>query len=504
MNLLQQIEKWAEQSPDRTCYRWRGKSLTYRELKKKSDALACWLAETYVNDSAPIIIHGHMQPEMPILFLACAKSGHAYIPVDLAIPAERILLIAESSEAGLIFSEEPGLLPFLSQNVVDPDKLAGILKDYENQIPDGKSEVAGNDTFYIIYTSGSTGKPKGVQIPQDALASFVSWAQSDFGLTEKQIFLNQAPYSFDLSVMDLYPCLTTGGTLQTVDKEMIARPAELFETFASSGLNVWTSTPSFAEMCLMEPSFSEQMMPELHTFLFCGETLPVHVARNLYERFPRAKIINTYGPTESTVAVTSITISKEMAASGHPFPVGRCKSDCAIRILDVNGQQVPEGEKGEIVICGPSVGKGYLGDPEKTKAAFGIIQGQRAYHTSDIGSLQNGLLYYHGRMDSQIKIHGFRMELGEIEHALASCRYVRQAVVIPVKKEERYDHLISFVVAKNNPFEKNYQLSSSIRNELARFLPDYMLPRKFIFQSSLPMTANGKVDRKVLLKEAVQ
>lgn len=504
MNILQLIERWADLSPDRTCCVWREKRLTYRELKKRSDAVSCWINDVFGGSATPIVVHGHMDPNMLILFLACIKSGHAYIPVDLSIPSERISLIAEDSGAHLIFSEQTALLPVLSQEIVGPDKLNAIFIDDQDRKPDKNWEVGTDDLFYMIYTSGSTGKPKGVQIPHESLISFVSWVNRDFGLGNRQIFLNQAPYSFDLSVMSLYPCLTTGGTLWSVDKDMIARPADLLDSLSVSGINVWTSTPSFAEMCLMMPSFSEKMLPNVHTFLFCGETLPVNVAKSLHERFPRARIINTYGPTESTVAVAGVRISEDMLAVREPLPVGRCKPDCKILISDPDGAPLPEGEKGEIVICGPSVGNGYLNEPGKTKAAFGVIDGLRAYHTKDLGLMKDGLLYYHGRMDSQIKLHGFRMELGEIEHVLSSCSYVKQAVVFPVKKGERYDHLVAIVVAKDHPFEKSYQLSSVIRKELSDYLPGYMLPRKIVYQTSLPMTANGKIDRKVLLKEVVQ
>lgn len=504
MDIIAQIDKWAEQVPDRLCYVHRDHQLTFGELKKRSDAIACWIQDQLGDDRTPLIIHGHMNPIMPVLFLACAKSGHAYIPVDQSVPAERIGLIADSSKAKLVFSDCPDLLPSLDAKVIKTNQLDACIQNVDDRLLDRSHAVRGEDIFYIIYTSGSTGKPKGVQIPCRALSSFTSWMLADFDIHEVLTFMNQAPFSFDLSVMDLYPSLTSGGTLWAIDKEMIARPKDLFTSLAQSGINIWTSTPSFAEMCLMEPTFSNDMLPDLSTFLFCGETLPPTVAARLQMRFPQAKIINTYGPTETTVAVTSVHITQEMMNSGNSFPVGRCKPDGRILIIGDDGVPMPDGEKGEIVICGASVGKGYLGEPEKTAAAFSTINGMPAYHTRDIGVLKNGMLYYYGRMDHQIKLHGFRMELDEIEHVLASCRYVKQGIVVPVKSGDRYDHLIAVVVPGENPFDSSFQLSSALRKELSRVLPDYMVPRKFIYQSSLAMTANGKIDRKVPLKEAAQ
>ncbi|MBD5071801.1 AMP-binding protein, partial [Xanthomonas citri pv. citri] len=163
--------------------------------------------------------------------------------------------------------------------------------------------VKEHETFYIIYTSGSTGNPKGVQISAANLQSFTDWICADFPVSGGKIFLNQAPFSFDLSVMDLYPCLQSGGTLHCVTKDAVNKPKVLFEELKKSGLNVWTSTPSFVQMCLMDPGFSQDLLPHADTFMFCGEVLPVSVAKALLERFPKAKIFNTYGPTEATVAV---------------------------------------------------------------------------------------------------------------------------------------------------------------------------------------------------------
>jgi D-alanine--poly(phosphoribitol) ligase subunit 1 len=441
---------------------------------------------------------------MPVLFLACAKSGHAYIPADQSIPSERIRMIAEGAKTKLIFSAAPEQLPETDEaEVITFDQLDQIMIQNEG-VPAPHYEVKNEDTFYIIYTSGSTGKPKGVQISRRALTSFTEWMQCDFGLAEGLTFINQAPYSFDLSVMDLYPSLTTGGTIWAVDKQMIANPKELFTSLAQSEINVWTSTPSFAEMCLMEPSFSRAMLPRVQKFLFCGETLPLSVASRLKQRFPEAEIINTYGPTETTVAVTKVEITQDMINRKQPFPVGRCKPDCRIYILDEDGVPKKDGQKGEIVICGPSVGNGYLNDPKKTQASFSTLNEMTAYHTHDLGAKCDGMLYYFGRMDHQIKLHGFRMELEEIEHALSSCRYVKHAVVAPIKRGDRYDHLVAIVVADKNPFESDYKLSAVLRKTLSSILPNYMIPRKFIYRQSLPMTANGKIDRGAPLKEVSQ
>ncbi|MFC7393611.1 D-alanine--poly(phosphoribitol) ligase subunit DltA [Scopulibacillus cellulosilyticus] len=501
LNLIEKINNWAKETPEKIAFVWRDQKMTYSQLKESSDALAYWIAKEYPNDDSPILVHGHMQPEMIICFLAAVKAGHSYIPVDISIPEDRIHRMIESSGAKLMISQEALTINGLQIRSINPFELNEIFQTCKGHMPMPEQAVRGEDNFYIIYTSGSTGNPKGVQITLNCLESFVKWATNDFGLQSGQVFLNQAPFSFDLSVMDLYPSLVTGGTLWAIDKEMIAKPKELFASFEQSNIEVWTSTPSFAEMCLMAPGFSSEMLPSLNTFLFCGEVLPNNLARQLLERFPGAQIINSYGPTEATVAVTSVIIDKEMTGKYDSLPVGYCKSDCQILIMKEDGSLAADGEKGEIVIVGPSVSKGYLSAPELTEKAFMTINGERAYRTKDAGVLEDGMLFCHGRMDNQIKLHGYRMEIEEIEHHLRSSAYVNAAVVLPIKRNDAYDHLLAIVVPNEHQFEKEFQLTSAIKKELAAELPAYMIPRKFVYQSSIPMTANGKVDRKALLKE---
>ncbi|MCP8968560.1 D-alanine--poly(phosphoribitol) ligase subunit DltA [Ectobacillus ponti] len=501
MDFLQQIEQWAVKQPNQAAFSWRGEQVTFRQLKEQSDALAAWIASSYEHDTTPIMVYGHMQPHMVVSFLACVKAGHAYIPVDASIPADRVVRIAESSGAKLMLS--PSAIPFPELNLqqVAGEELHNIIDSHLGQAPAAELAVKDEENFYIIYTSGSTGNPKGVQITFNCLQSFVDWMLGDFGLQTGQVFLNQAPFSFDLSVMDLYPSLVSGGTLWAIDKDMIAKPKDLFASLAESGIEVWTSTPSFAEMCLMEPRFSEEMLPSLRTFLFCGEVLSNDAARHLLERFPKAAIFNTYGPTEATVAITSIQVDHEVLAQYPSLPVGYSKADGQVLIVKEDGTPAADGEKGEIVIVGPSVSKGYLGSPELTEKAFLTIDGQRAYKTGDAGYLQNGLLFYNGRLDFQIKLHGYRMELEEIEHHLRACTYVQSAVVLPIKKGEKYDYLLAVIVPTEHSFEKEFHLTSAIRKEISSMLPSYMLPRKFMYQSSIPMTPNGKADRKKLLSE---
>ncbi|KLU64113.1 D-alanine--poly(phosphoribitol) ligase subunit 1 [Desulfosporosinus acididurans] len=529
--LLQQIDQWAKSAPLRLAHRYKEQVLTYADLKTYSDVLAYWLFQKATRNSGtkrPIIIYGHKESEMLVFFLACIKAGHPYIPIDKSIPTDRILKIIESSGAELILSPTtlPQKMKVKSLIYLDNLHLPAIFDlAPQNAKPQSEWQIGIDDVWYIIFTSGSTGEPKGVQITQRSLESFVAWVNRDYlPEQQKEIFLNQAPFSFDLSVLDLYMSLSNGGTLWSVDQEQISNPKDLFYSLHESQISYWISTPSFAEICLMDPNFTEELLPKLRYFLFCGEVLPNNVALRLLERFPQAKVINLYGPTECTVAVTGVNITAEILKRPGPLPVGQSSADCQILICDpdaldkvnsaVSSQEhlqslLKPGESGEIVISGPNVSIGYLNHSELTKRVFfkwtknGISQ--QAYRTGDIGYWLNGKLYYTGRRDFQIKLHGYRIELGEIEEQLRKLPEVENAVVIPIVRRNKNAALQAFVKLSNNfkgftkePESIKQEMGQQIRLKLGQILPAYMLPQRYSFIESIPLTMNGKVDRKAL------
>src|SRR5437773_10792369 len=193
------------------------------------------------------------------------------------------------------------------------------------------TRVQRDDPFYILFTSGSTGEPKGVVITLDCLEHFLAWMLAEQGFTELgETFLNTAPFSFDLSVMDLYCSLATGGTLFSISRDLVANPKMLYRALANSGATTWVSTPSFAQMCLVEEKFTQAMLPRIRRFLFCGETLAAQTAARLLERFPQTEVWNMYGPTEATVAATSVRIDHSILEKYSALPVG-----CAMPGTDI-------------------------------------------------------------------------------------------------------------------------------------------------------------------------
>ncbi|MBO0451010.1 D-alanine--poly(phosphoribitol) ligase subunit DltA [Candidatus Enterococcus murrayae] len=498
-NIIEAIDKLASEKPEAVAYQSETETFSYQILRQWSNSLAYFLNQ-HVAAEKPIVVFGELEFEMIASFLGSVKSGHAYIPIESNTPLDRIQLILEVAQPAMILSvlPWPAEIP-LEIPVLTPTDLAEVFNS--EQEPIELQPVSEDETFYIIFTSGTTGVPKGVQISHKNLLSFTNWDLKDFGIKTGMRFLSQAPYSFDLSVMSVYPALCSGGTLVPVEKSVINDFKKLFEFLPKLALEVWVSTPSFIDICLMEKTFDGEHVPSLKIFQFCGEELTRKTAKELLTRFPNAKIFNTYGPTEATVAMTQIEVTDELLTTYDRVPIGYIKEDTEVLIYD-GDQEVSEGEAGEIIIKGPSVSKGYMHNPEKTAAAFFEIDGVPAYHTGDAGRLHvDGLLLYEGRIDFQVKLHGFRIELEDIDHHLEKVSYVKQATVVPKYQNHKVQQLVAYVVVNDNDFEKAYQLTKAIKEELGEGVMEYMIPQKFIYVEHLPLTANGKIDRKRLINE---
>ena len=505
MELLTRLERYSKEQANVIAFKnaFTYETITYSELWDYSDKIAKHINETVESDKQPIVVYGHKSPLMLAAFLACVKTGHPYCPVDISMPQERLKDIVEASGTKLLIA------------MVDTDVTAANkwnMADVNAMVAEDSVElpkdnyVSGSDVYYIIFTSGSTGKPKGVMITADCLDNYLDWMEQIMNRStdKKQLtYLNQAPFSFDLSVMDTYTSLYTGGTIWSMEKRVQEDMGLMHAKLKESGLNVWVSTPSFMNVCLLNKEFNGENLPDFTTFLFCGEVLTNKTARELMKRFPKAEVINTYGPTESTVAVTEVVINDEMAGSEHPLSIGYDKPGTKIFIMD-DKYTYPgktEGEKGEIVIAGNTVAAGYLNQPELTADKFFKLStpdgDMWAYKTGDEGYKEKNLLYYCGRMDFQIKLNGYRIELGDIESNILEMDDVTYCVVLPIEKRGEVKGLAAFVTL-DHPVEDEFEYSQSVRKYIAEKLPHYMVPKKCIVLDEMPMTNNGKADRRAL------
>ena len=504
--MIEAIEHFAQVQPDFPVYDILGQVHTYGDLKKDSDSLAAQIDRLGLPDKSPVVVFGGQEYEMLATFVALTKSGHAYIPIDSHSALERVAAIVEVAEPSLIIAINDFPLVDVAAPIFSAEQVQTAFREgasYEISHP-----VQGDDNYYIIFTSGTTGKPKGVQISHNNLLSFTNWMITDkeFATPERPQMLAQPPYSFDLSVMYWAPTLALGGTLFALPSAVTQDFKQLFETILSLPIAIWTSTPSFADMALLSDDFNSQKLPQLTHFYFDGEELTVKTAQKLRDRFPQARIINAYGPTEATVALSAVAVTDEMLQNCKRLPIGYTKADSPTFVIDEEGQKVPNGQQGEIIVCGPAVSKGYLNNPEKTAEAFFEFEGLPAYHTGDVGSMTDeGLLLYGGRMDFQIKFNGFRIELEDVSQNLNKSKYVESAVAVPrYNKDHKVQNLLAYVILKDGvaeQFEREIDITKAIKEDLQDIMMSYMMPSKFLYRETLPLTPNGKIDIKGLISE---
>ncbi|HHS9927898.1 TPA: AMP-binding protein [Klebsiella quasipneumoniae subsp. similipneumoniae] len=448
-------------SPQQLAISGSDEAITWQQL---SVAVTDW-AQRYqqCNQPAgtPVVLYGHQQAEFAVALYSCLLHNIPYIPVDCIYPQERLKEICQLANA-----------PFYYDVAAKKFIATGIT----GQV------LAEPDLAYIMFTSGSTGKPKGVQIGRESVWHFMKWVSQDFSLPEKPVLMNHAVFSFDLSLIPLLANLATGGHIVLNAKEDIAAENWL-DRLKANDVSVWVSTPSFAYQRLLSPQFNSDYLPELNVFIFIGEVLNKALVKQLRRRFPQAKILNSYGPTEATIATTVVEITDEILNNDNPLlPVGVMMPDTHMEIT----------ADGELIIWGKNVMRGYLGLPQEnaTKLLRRESEEYRGYRTGDLG-YEDGLIFCQGRNDSQIKLNGYRIEINEIENRLLAMSGISEAVVLPLMKScGSVLRIAAFCVTDLAP--------EVIKTSLSKVIPHYMVPSQIIIKDALPLNPNGKIDRKLL------
>lgn len=468
--VLNRLAFHANNSPDQIAYTIKNNNITYGELYLKSCTYAEYLKR---QGCGPVMLVGHKEIEFFIGIFACMIAQRAYIPIDISIPKERIQKIISSTGTDLIISSDSDF-SLSGEKVL---RLANLNKFANNSI-----HTSDNSTAYIIFTSGSTGEPKGVPISYENLDNFAAWISGIEPLNQyKNItVLNQALFSFDLSVADIYYAIFNGHTLAALDRQDIAGFDTVFATISEKKPSVMVVTPTFAKLCLTDKDFCHEHFPFIKCIYFCGEVLENSTVKKLFSRFPNIKIINAYGPTEATSAVSAILITDNMANDYSPLPVGEIgKFATDIEIYD-----------DEIVLKGKSVFSGYT---NSLAGGHFVENGVNCYKTGDNGKIENGFLYCLGRRDRQVKLNGYRVELDEIESRIDEVEGVTACAVVPLYSQSGKLRKISAFVCGNTD-------ANNIRNDLRQSLPSYMIPTKIDIVDKLSINRNGKIDRKALAR----
>ena len=508
--LIRDIDAQAERCADVIAFaNSRGESITYSELKRRSDALAVRIARDWgVGERIPIVVYGHKSPYMLVSFLACVKSGHAYVPVDIVYPRERVANIISQLGPTVAIDTTGKLLEVLGPDPACRVFGSEIFEAAETDC-DAASSLPGvgkEDAFYILFTSGSTGTPKGVEVTGECVDGFYRWlAASDYFSDGRRIWFNRSPFTFDVSLTDIAVGLTRGDTLYALESEADRSLAVAFKSLGASGITDWVSTPSYVEMCLADESFNAELLPDLRRMLLAGEVLRAETVKLVQERFPGISVFNGYGPTESTDLVTLCKITDEMLEADRDLPIGYAKEGSRLIVLDpATLAEVEHGKPGELFVVGDTVARGYWGRDDLTQAAFGVCptsisRGERSYRTGDeVVCESDGLFYYRGRLDSQIKLHGYRIELGDIESALCTLPEVRAACALPVVKNGAISHITAFVMCKQDHQERGFALTKHLKAALSDIIPAYMIPRSFRYLDEIPLNPSGKIDRSAL------
>ena len=455
--------------PEDECYQIKEKIYKNKDLYKYVCNIYKFLIKNCKYQDK-IIVYGHKEIYMIASFLACSFAGMTYIPIDISIPEERRNKIINQVKHQMIIDSN-------IEHIMNNDIYQDISDIY----------LQCNDIYYIIFTSGSTGEPKGVQITYKNLISCMNWLTKICNINN-DIILNQANYSFDLSVADIYLPLLTRSKHYILERDLQRDFPILFKELKNSNARLAVMTPSFADLLMIDKSFNKELMPNLKKILFCGERLTKKTVSKLYERFDNLQIINSYGPTECTFAVTSTIVKPNEEIS-----VGTPKKDVNIYIVNEKHEVLKDEEIGEILITGESVGKGYLKE-ELNNNVFITFNGKKAYLTGDLGFKKNSQIYCIGRKDKQIKFKGYRIELLEIEKIINNIHYVEKSVVTTLKEK---DNTVKRIIAFVKLIDDKYTIQD-IKKLIEENLPSYMIPTIKIV-NEIPLTENGKVNEKVLL-----
>ena len=507
------FEAQVHRHPERWAAGCRGQRTRYVELNARANRVGHALAAAGVGADDTVVVLAERNLDLLALVLGTFKAGAAYLPLDPSQPVLRLARILELGRARLILSTRAFGAAIREALLALPEPARPPLVLLEDIDAGGHSERdlgrhgAPQSLAYVIYTSGSTGVPKGAMVEQAGMLNNQLSKVPYLDLGERDVIAQTASQAFDISVWQLLTALLVGGRVEIVPDDVAKDPAALLRHVRETGITVLESVPSLIGAMLALPA---EELPSLRVLLPTGEALSPELARDWLTRYPGIPLVNAYGPAECSDDVSLERITAPPPPECLHLPIGRPTDNNRLYVLDEALEPVAPGVPGELWVAGIGVGRGYREDPARTAAAFvpnpfGQRPGERLYRTGDLARFRSdGVLEYLGRVDQQVKIRGYRIELGEIEARLAEHASVRHAAVV-ARSTSRGQYLVAYVAAAPRALEAaggEAGLLRALDEHLRAFLPDYMLPAQTVVLERLPLSHNGKIDRKRLPEPA--
>lgn len=491
------FEQRVRRHPDTVAAVHAGRAWTYRELNARANRLARALLARGLGREDVVAVVTERNLDWLVAVLAIFKAGGAYLPIEPHFPADRITTMLTRAECRLVLTE-PGSTTTLDKALDALPHVSRILVDTAYAEDHAETDlgipVAADQLAYIYFTSGSTGEPKGAMCEHAGMLNHLFAKIDDLGVAAGQVVAQTAPQCFDISLWQLVSALLVGGRTVIIPQDVILDVPRFVDTVVDNRVNVLQLVPSYLEAVLSYLEQHPRELRDLRCVSATGEALKMELVQRFFAVAPQVKLVNAYGLTETSDDTNHEVMDRP--PDGDRVPLGRCVNNVRAYVVDEDLNLVPLGAPGEIVFSGICVGRGYVNDPERTRQAFltdPYRPGQRLYRSGDHGRWRpDGKLEFLGRRDAQVKISGFRIEIGEVENALLRVPGVRDGAVVVAERPDQSRYLVAFYTGPRPvPLEE-------VRSRMGAFLAPYMIPAAFQWAPTLPLTPNGKIDKKKL------
>ena len=494
-SILDFLERSASEYPDREAYEDQSRVMTFSEMRNSARSVGTALAGIIGETHCPVVVYLDKSVNSILSFFGVVYSGNFYCPLDTEMPLERVLVIMGVLSPRLVITDEAHRETALKfcrdSSLVLLEDLCAECAD-ENLLASIRSSATELDPLYVLFTSGSTGVPKGVLLNHRVVINYMEWLSDTFDFRQTDVFGNQAPFYFDISIHDIYGAAYFGAKMVIIPRYLFSFPAKLIEYMNEKKISTFLWVPSAMGIIAKLKAFRAGKPGYMRHAMFAGEVFPRKQLDYWVQNLPDTVYANLYGPTETYVCTAYVMNGTEK--EGAPLPIGTPVSNTQALILDDSGKPVPKGETGELCIRGSCLAMGYYNNPEKTASSF--VQNplvtaypDRIYHTGDLVYYdENDALIYVSRKDFQIKHMGYRIELGEIENAVNRVEGINDCACT---YDSRRSRIVLFY--EGTEFE-----SKQLLDKLSKLIPEYMLPGRIVRLEHMPRNANGKTDRTAL------